>query len=162
MSKNGEVIENETTSVPATSGAFVNSNVAIKNVTLGGGLTIKEVKTVTRPLLSQVGDAPIYVRIDGEIHTSEIEGRKKKGEDKPDMEPANVCNVLNLMTGEDQQIIVNAALETGLTDAYKNKGYIGKCFAIASRLRPHDGGKKQIREYMVKEIVVEGLPPLAP
>jgi len=143
---------------PATN--FGNSTAALLGVKLGGGLVIKDVKTVTRPILSQTGDAPIYVRIESAIHKSQIEGRRKKGEEKPAMEPANVCNVLNLMTGEEQQIIVNAALESGLTDSYKNDSYIGLCFAIASRLRPHDGGKKQIREYMVKEIVVEGLPPL--
>lgn len=121
---------------------------------LGGGFKIVGAVTVTRPVLKQADGVPFAVRFDGAIFESKIDaGKKKAGETV--MAPAMVAYVTDLQTGEECTLICNAALTSGLTDMYPDDGYVGRAFACVSKLRPHDGGKKQIREYAVRELIIE-------
>ncbi len=44
------------------------------------------------------------------------------------MEPAHVCNVVNLETGEQCQIITGSVLMGNLKEAYPDDSYVGRCF----------------------------------
>lgn len=84
---------------------------------------------LTRPLFKIIKDAPLYVRIVGAMYQGE-KLVKKDGTSASDMDPAILANVVNLETGEEGQIICNAALEAVLKRTYPNDGYIGKCFGL--------------------------------
>jgi len=137
----------------ANSGVSVAAEHDFNALKLGGGFEIAGVKTVTRPVLKQHDHIWMAVRFDSEIFQGkELTGTKRDGEAK--IAPAQLAYVTNLETGEEQTLIVNAALKTGLEDTYPEKAYVGRAFALRSKIRPHDGGKKQIREYEVKELIL--------
>lgn len=102
-------------------------------------------RTLVLPLLKKADDVPIYIRIEGEIHT----GKEVKGVgDKAKMAPARLVNCMNLETGELCQIIVNKVLEETLIEHYPDGGYVGLGFEIIQ----HQVEGKRYKTYTVNEL----------
>lgn len=92
----------------------------------------KRKKLLTRPVLKYVVDTPNYVLIETAAH---IGKSMKPGPDGKQKEPATLCNVVDLKTGEPAQIILNAVVKSVLAEEYPNDSYVGKCFAITKQAR---------------------------
>lgn len=107
----------------------------------------KRKKLLTRPVLKYVVGTPNYVLIEEKMHIGK-EMKKKSGEDKA-KEPATLCNVIDLSTGEPAQIILNAVVKSVLTEEYPNDAYVGLCFSITKQARTPG---KQYDPFNIEEI----------
>lgn len=106
----------------------------------------KRKKLLTRPVLKwEVGKAR-YIKIETAMHVGK-EMKEKAGEKKK--EPATLCDVIDLETGEPAQIIVNAVVKSVLTESYANDAYVGLCFSITKQARQQG---KQYDPFMIEEI----------
>ena len=105
---------------------------------------------VTRETLQQEDGVPIAVRIQSKI----VKGEDREDAKEGDMRPPDLCNVLNLETGEEQVLIVNVKLKSGLRRGYPDDTYVGRSFALVSIKVPFKGNKT-VRDYMVKELLFE-------
>jgi hypothetical protein len=110
-------------------------------------MEFKRKKLLTRPVLKYVVDSTIYVKIEEKMHIGK-EMKKKAGDDKV-KEPATLCNVIDLKTGEPAQIILNAVVKSVLTEEYPNDTYVGCCFAITKQARVQG---KQYDPFNIEEI----------
>jgi hypothetical protein len=89
-------------------------------------------KLLTRPVLKYQVDIANYVLIETAMHIGK-EMKQKEGDKKKD--PATLCNVIDLRTGEPAQLIMNAVVKSVLTEEYPNDSYVGKCFSITKQAR---------------------------
>jgi hypothetical protein len=89
-------------------------------------------KVLTRPLLKFMADAPHYVRIECAMYIGK-EMKAAAGEKKK--EPATLCDITDLETGEQAQMIVNAVVKSVLSESYTGDTYVGKCFSITKKTR---------------------------
>jgi hypothetical protein len=106
-------------------------------------------KLLTRPVLKWVVDKPNYIKIETAMHIGkDIKSRTPVDEAKK-KEPATLCNVTNLETGEPAQIILNAVLKSVLIEEYPNDSYVGKCFAVTKQSRQPG---KQYDPFNIEEI----------
>lgn len=110
----------------------------------GGGATArqyKKVRSVTLPLksLKTLGDIA-HVRITTPITV----GKKLQGDDST-KEPAHLCNIIDLDTGEEMQMIIPKVLRSTLEEEYptvgEKIGYLGKCFEIENLGKKAGRGK---------------------
>jgi hypothetical protein len=92
----------------------------------------KRKKLLTRPVLKYVVDVPNYVLIEAVMHVGK-EMKQKEGDKKKD--PATLCNVIDLKTGEPCQLIMNAVVKSVMAEEYPNDTYVGKCFSITKQAR---------------------------
>lgn len=143
MAKKPETNINEVETVNASENE-ATPNVETKRAVLAG---FKVAKVVTVPLLKFVIDQPIYVKITGPIFLGK---ETKAASDSKKMEPAHLCNVINLETGEEQQIIVAKVLHSVLDEEYPEQSYIGKCFELTKGAK---GSGKSYNPYSVVELV---------
>ena len=110
------------------------------------GFTPKRINAVTRQTLKLEEDVPAYVRILSAI----AEGKEIKGTEKDaKMQPARICNVVDLATGQEMQLVCGAIVEANIVESYPNEGYVGKCFEIVKRPKPE--GKRYFL-YDISEI----------
>lgn len=113
------------------------------------GHKFKVKKLVTVPLLKFVIDQPIYVKITSPIFL----GKEVKGSgDSSKMEAAHLANVINLETGEEQQIIIAKVVQGVLDEEYPNQGYVGKAFQLTKLAK---GSGKRYNPYTVAELDVD-------
>ena len=106
-------------------------------------------KLVTVPLLKFVIDQPIYVKITSPIFL----GKEVKGSgDSSKMEAAHLANIINLETGEEQQIIIAKVVQGVLDEEYPNQGYVGKAFQLTKLAK---GSGKRYNPYTVAELDVD-------
>lgn len=94
----------------------------------------KKKKVLTRPVLKLVEGEPIYVKLVGEMHLGK-DIKDKKGDDDKKKEPATLIDVINLVSGEEAQIIASAVIKSVLEDNYPNKSYVGLCFEMTKQAR---------------------------
>lgn len=92
----------------------------------------KRKKLLTRPVLKYVVDVANFVKIETAAH---IGKEMKAGADGKKKEPATLCNVIDLKTGEPAQLILNAVVKSVLFEEYPNDAYVGKCFSITKQAR---------------------------
>lgn len=92
----------------------------------------KRKKLLTRPVLKYVVDVPNYVLIETASHVGK---EMKPGADGKKKEPATLCDVIDLKTGEPCQLILNAVVKSVLAEEYPSDSYVGKCFAITKQAR---------------------------
>jgi len=127
--------------------------------TSGTGFKFKVKSHVTVPLLKVPDNGtPIYVTFDSKIEKAKenesVRTRKANlaaaGEQV--QEAPHVARVINLETGEHQQIIVNSVLKTEIEDKYPDNGYIGVSFEI--KKFKMQGGKKYAT-FQIAEIEIE-------
>lgn len=106
----------------------------------------KRKKLLTRPVLKYVVDVPNFVKIETAAH---IGKEMKAGADGKKKEPATLCNVIDLRTGEPAQLILNAVVKSVLAEEYPNDSYVGLCFSITKQKRVEG---KQYDPFMIEEI----------
>jgi hypothetical protein len=106
----------------------------------------KRKKLLTRPVLKYVVDVANFVLIEAAAH---IGKEMKPGADGKKKEPATLCNVIDLKTGEPAQLILNAVVKSVLTEEYPNDTYVGKCFSITKQARVTG---KQYDPFSIEEI----------
>jgi hypothetical protein len=92
----------------------------------------KRKRLLTKPLLKYSVGMAVYVLIETAAH---IGKEMKPGADGKKKEPATLCDVVDLKTGEPCQIILNAVVKSVLAEEYPNDSYVGKCFAITKQAR---------------------------
>lgn len=98
---------------------------------------------VTRSVLQQADGVPFYVEIQS---ASRVAMPVKESK----MEPPDLCDVLNLETGELQVLILNKVLKSELLRAFPDDSYVGKKFAIV-RAKAKDEDKRY-KTYRILEL----------
>lgn len=106
----------------------------------------KRKKLLTRPVLKYVVGVANYVLIETAAH---IGKEMKPGADGKKKEPATLCNVIDLKTGEPAQLILNAVVKSVLAEEYPNETYVGLCFSITKQERVQG---KQYDPFSIEEI----------
>lgn len=111
----------------------------------------KKIKTVSVTVLRQVDETAMFVM----FTTPPFLGKEIKGSR---MAAARIAYVLNLETGEVQQMIMNSVLESALGEAYPKWTWVGRSFSITPH-KPDEGRSKRYRTYSIDEIETpEGIP----
>jgi len=120
-------------------------------LTLPDGSKFRVAKQVTRSVLRQETDVPFYVEIQSSIRPSGIDPEYSKFKDKVTGEAnlPDVCDVLNLATGELQVLIVNTVLGSELNRNYPDDAYVGRSFGA---LRTKSELDKRYFAYKVIEL----------
>lgn len=134
-----EVVTVETAAVPAV---YTPQPVGV--VEFDNGLKFVVKKQITRTVLRQIENEPFYI----EFETAAAEGEKLEGSK---MQPARLCNVHNLDTNAKELLIMNTVLEKELDKAYPDQSYVGKAFAIRSKVNDRGEGNKY-RIYEIAEL----------
>lgn len=113
-------------------------------------MKFKKVRVVTLPLFKWQANFERYYRIDGPMFVGKSmkEAPATDGKPSKQKEPAVLCNVTDLETGEQGQIILGKVLQEILNEDYPEQAYVGKCFAIEQRKIPG----KDYNGYSVTEI----------
>lgn len=118
------------------------------------GANVVDVATVTRPVLRQVDNVPNAIRILSHIYKGQEIKRKRSGGTQ--MAPANLCEVINMETGEEMLFIANKIFQSELDRAYPNQGYVGKYFAVVGvKGAPKSDSSKSLRRYDIMEFKVD-------
>ena len=103
-------------------------------------------RKLVMPLLKAQTNVPIYVKPTKPHFTGKTIPAK---EGKKAQDPAEVCNVIDLTTGEEVQIIVAAVVQSVWADEYPDDSYVGKGFKITKGVK---AAGKQYFQYSVDEI----------
>lgn len=103
-------------------------------------------KAVTLPLFKQVDDVPMFLALSGAIYTGK-DVKQAAGTVK--MEPAELVKCVNLETGEEGELIVNAVLKSTLEESYPSEAYVNKAFQITRKAKTNG---KRYHTYSVFEI----------
>lgn len=113
-----------------------------------------EAVQITRTVLSQKDDVPIFVICDGAIYQGEDRAAKRGKEHKEgDLPPPKLMDVTNMETGELQVIVVGVSLEDTLNEKYPDESYVGKAFRMVSTTVPVKGGQgRRVRIYNMAEL----------
>lgn len=88
---------------------------------------VKVTKNITLPLIKPRIDQPEFIEVLEPYFTG------KKIDDKK--EAATLLNVVNLVTGENAQIIVPAVLKGIFDDEYPDNAYVGKKFSVTKHAK---------------------------
>lgn len=136
---------------------MAKANVApMENKTIHSGsfdkTKINRLRRVTVPLLKQKDEVEYFIKFiapyekASEIKRSSRSDRaEREGQKK---EPPYLARVINLETGEEMDIIVNAVLKSTLDDEFPDNGYVGKSFEIVR----HSIAGRDYKTYDVTEI----------
>lgn len=100
----------------------------------------KRTKSIIMPTLSHKQAATVYLEFTGKIFT----GKALKG--KENEKPADLCECINLQTGEPVHYMVPTIVKERLNEI---KEYVGKCFEI-SKVGRREG--KRYDDYSMYEI----------
>lgn len=107
----------------------------------------KVAKKVTLPLSKWKNEEPKYLEITSDIFQGK-EVTAKRGTDKVEEKPADLMNCIDVLTGEEVQVIVGFVLKSTLEEEYEDGSYVGKVFAITQH---RDPGKKY-NTYSITEL----------
>jgi len=95
------------------------------------------VRNVTLPFLILSETEPNYIKFNTAIEPDKTtfservrRSRKDEGDGSKKVEPMHIAEVVNLKTGEVARLVCHDVLESTLTEAYKDAGYVGKAFKI--------------------------------
>lgn len=117
--------------------AVVENSAVAKNVySLPGGFKLKKVLTLPSLVLKHVG-VGYALRFDSELRTSKVPGKLKK--DGTYEDPATVCEVTMLETGEKRILLAPAVVIKNLRDEYPENSYVGKSFYIQNMGKTKEG-----------------------
>jgi hypothetical protein len=107
--------------------------------------TPKVIKKLVRNVLRMEQDKPVHFQVTGEVY------KGKENPEKPNDKPADLCDVINMDTGEEMTVIVPAVLLSIWNEVYPEAAYVGKGFAVTKGEKPE--GKRYFK-YSVDEIEV--------
>jgi hypothetical protein len=126
---------------------------ATKEVVTVGGFEFEIAKQVTRPVLQQKDNTPIYVIFDGPIIQAIARASDADDAKAADKKPPKIAPVTNLETGELQTLICNAVLANEISEKYANDTYVGRAFRFISRTESvKGGGSRRLRVYDIVEL----------
>ena len=119
----------------------------------------KVARVLTKTLFKQEKDQQYFFLITSPI----LQGKKmtwdKMTEADNKREPAYLCDVIDLETGEEGQIICSHIQRTTLQTEYPNDGYIGRAFAMETSRDPKkDYNHCNVIEIEANEAQVEAAP----
>lgn len=98
--------------------------------------TPKRKKLLTRPLIKFPVAVAVYIFVEEKMFIGkDLDKNKPIDPTKPKKEPATIANVIDLVTDEPSQIIVNAVVKSIFHDEYPEDTYVGKCFMIVKGIR---------------------------
>jgi len=109
----------------------------------------KRKKLLTRPVFKWVVGMTLYCKIENAMHIGKEIKARNADPDAKKKEPATLCNVINLATGEPGQIIANTIIKSTLDEEYPNDSYVGLCFSITKQARQEG---KQYDKFAIEEI----------
>lgn len=112
----------------------------------------KRKKAVTVPTLKMAIDKPIYVKFEAITRKQTLD--KKTGEIKIDSKTGEidllpVAKVINLETGENNELVLGSVLIAQLEAEYTAEEITGKCFEIEKHNKPSG---KDYHTYSIYEI----------
>lgn len=102
---------------------------------------------ITRSVMKQADGDPFYVQIQSPIVTSSVPPQLDK-DGKP-QDPPEVCDILNLETGELQVLIVNTVLGSELRRAFPDDAYVSRMFGV---VRGKSANDKRYKGYKIIEL----------
>lgn len=105
--------------------AFVPASAA----NLPAGFKTKKLVTLPTLSLKQVG-VTYSVQILDAMRVSQLKAKQKVG--GKEMEPATVCTVVKLDTGEQANMLIPAVVKGNLQEHYPNDSYVGCMFQITN------------------------------
>lgn len=115
----------------------------------GGKVPFKIKRHVTRSVLKFVAEVSVHVKILTAMHMGkELKGRGEAAT----MEPATLCEVVNLDTGEEQQMLVSAVIKSIFTEEYPDDSYVGRGFLIIKHAKAEG---KNYFTYSIDELDLE-------
>lgn len=98
------------------------------------GFQPKLLRKVTRSILKMETNVTVFVKAESALYQGK-EVKPKAGQDV-EMKAAILLDVVNLTTGEQQQIVCGSVLVSVLNETYPNDSYKGLCFQITKRAGP--------------------------
>jgi hypothetical protein len=114
---------------------------------------IKVVKNVTLPLLKMLDNGtPYYVKFISEIYPGKDNKTGKVAEGDAQQKVPDLIQVVNLETGEEQELIVSAVLKAELEEQYPELAYKGKMFRL-QKFAKADG--KKYATFQIAEIDID-------
>lgn len=102
-------------------------------VTAAVGSLFKTVRNVTLPVLPVKIEEPVYITIKDAMRVGKAQKAGKDGAKQ--MEPATVCTVVDLTSGEVKTLIVSAVVKSIFTDEYPDDAYVGKSFRLVKHAK---------------------------
>jgi hypothetical protein len=90
-------------------------------------MAIERIKSVTLAVLRIVPGTVYYVKIVSPIKVGEKIDDKK--------EPAEICEVIDMETGEHRTLVTSTVMRKELTKAYPADAYVGKFFELSQSRR---------------------------
>jgi len=106
----------------------------------------KRSKKLTLPVVKFEMDKAKYLLITAAMHV----GKRLKGSGaKSQMEPATLCNVVDLQTGEEMQLICATLVKSILTENYDNHSYVGHAFEVTKHNKREGKG---YYDYSIDEV----------
>lgn len=114
----------------------------------------KVIKQVSVNLLKIRAGMTVYVHVTGAMHVAKR--LKKESAEDAKKELPTLLPVINLETGEVQEIIVGSVLKDLLDDEYPKNAYVGRGFQIAVKEQKDAkaGGGRRYNTYDVAEIAL--------
>lgn len=141
-----------TKAVPVTESQVITASDVGTILAPNATLPFKVIKQVSVNLLKIRAGMTVYVAVTGAMHVAKR--LKKESAEDAKKEPPTLLPVINLETGETQEIIVGSVLKDLLDDEYPNAKYVGKGFQIAVKEQKDAkaGGGRRYNTYDVAEI----------
>lgn len=130
---------------PAAKAAKPETAAPESNITGG---KYKRVKALTGAVIQFAVGVARVLRIDTPM---EISTRKEKAGAKK-MEPATVCQVTDIETGETGTMICAKVIRSSLEEGYPNGGYVGKAFEITKGDKKKSGDGFMYSPFAVYEV----------
>lgn len=120
-------------------------------VPLPEGYAVKRAVTLPGIVLKKEGDSRC-LRIDEAMHLSAAKMGAKGEKGAKEMEPATVCAVTDVVSGEQGNFVVPAVVKGNLDEKYPDQGYVGLIFQIT-----HNGKRagKRYADFTVLELAAK-------
>jgi hypothetical protein len=124
---------------------------------LPDNMKLTRVRALVRPflLIKNKGDGRLLL-FRGAMELVQLKGRdadNKVAKGGKPREPATVCDVVDMQTGEEFRYILGAVVVSSLKDTYPDNEFVGKSFLIINK-----GKRRPEQEYVdfqVDEVLVE-------
>ena len=105
----------------------------------------KVINQVTREIKKIDSGEEVFIIFEGEIYTGEVLEKAKI------QTPPQLCNIIDLETGEKMLLILPKVLDASIQENYPNHSYVGKSFRLVKEVI--DG--KKYSTWAIQEIEIE-------
>lgn len=150
-----------TPSQPAqTSTAVAVQNAIGAKAQLPVGIVITRRITMPSLVMKKAG-VVAYLTIVDAMRISTVKNKPAKGPDGKDrpVDPATICTVGDILTGEMYTFLVPAVVRENLIRDYPGDAYVGKCFMIENKGKRNEG--QRYWDFAIAEIDASALTAVA-